>query len=386
MPSFDNPIPRPQLPFRHEGSPLRHLRDGDSIGREWQKAQKDNAVLRGQGNALSRLQRTVQGLKRPKFVIDRWHPFKIYNVPPQFCSSPADSWRTFRVRLGLVGWRTMTGVPGYTSSTIEESVSVATGSDGMAFLLADAGLGCPVNGYQTDQIMPYGASITSAFDYSPWEAVSVPDTGADGVTAADNNFAEFILNEALDTFGDRVAEFWIEIEDPNEGGGGADIIPRIKCRMCTFDSQPVPRPTANTIYATPNIIPIGTVIVRRGSDEIPVTNTNPEIGYRVQQFIYDHQIARYPLGYYGSDSAHGLKGDFSLGGMIYRGHWTDDALDDSTFYPGDVVSETGFTDGSETTIYRGLYIYNTSPQNSPSAPPKDGDSTWRLIMYSEYAA
>lgn len=364
MPSFQNPIARPQLPFRHEGSNLRHLRDGDSIGREWQKASKDNSVLRANGEALNRLQRTVAGLRKPKFVMDRWHPFKIYNVPPNLCANAADSWRTFRVRAGLVGWRSPFKTPSYASTTYEELLDVSVGSDGIGLSIAFGGYGNPPNGFQDQNILSY--------TQGGYQTVTVPDTGTTGVTGT--SYSEFVLDSNTDNNGERWAEFWIEIPDTNnDATHDQEIFPVIKCRMFQYGAGT--RPSQN-LTPPPDTIPIGIVCVRKG-DDVPILN-DPEIGYRIEQYLYDHAIRRYPLGYYLPTGMN----IFSAGGMVFRGDWDDDSLSTSTFYPGDVVSKHGDAGGGLT--YNELWVYNYYPDQSPAAPAIGGGNPWRRIMYSKF--
>jgi hypothetical protein len=379
MPITPNPIPRIALPFRHEGSSLRHLRDGDSIGREWQKAKKDNDALRGQGLALSRLQKQFDSLKRPKNQIDRWFPFKIYNVPPQYCSNPNDSWRTFRVRSGFVGWRTMYGAPSWDSNTWERAWLVNTGGDG-DWLYDD-----PHNGYQS--------SIIQTFVNGNYEVVSVPSTGTSGATSSYGRHAEFVLNSGLDTVNERWAEFWIEISDPNDATThDQDIDVQIKCRMFSWSAGD-PRPLG-LIQASQNQIPIGMVSVRKSDDPEPLLNT-PAFGYAIDQLLYDHCLNRYPLGYYNPT----IVDLYSSGGMVYRGeawysdhtglNWSATGVGDSplvtaTFYPGDVVAYKS-NNGDDTKELSAIYVYAAEPAQEVEPPQRWSSSgTWELVNRSEF--
>lgn len=377
MPSFQNPLSRPSLPFRHEGSPLRHVRDGDAVGREWQKSQKDSIALQSQGNALQRLQRQVARLQEPKFVMDRWHPFKIYNVPAAFCSSPEDSWRTFRVRAGLVGWRSMFGLATLNSYN-EQVVEGYTGSDQVGLAVGFDVPTDPVNGYQSDLIIPFSQYISA-------DAIEVPSTGTAGVTATTDFMGEFLLNETQDNNNERWAEFWIEINDPNdESNDNLTIYGEIRCRMFQFGSGTRP----GLLTPTVNQIPLGVVCVRRGADAAPLLNS-PPIGYRVEQYVYDHMLRRYPIGYYNASLDMDDDYRFSTGGMIYRGEWdkdetptwTDTIFYDMMFYPGDVLSVV-YTPAD---TFRSLLVYQFSPTNNVGEPPLDGSTSyWKQMFRTEY--
>ncbi len=372
MPSFKNPISRPALPFRHEGSPLRHLRDGDSIAHEWQKAQRDNQALRSQGNALERLQRTVAKMRVPKFQMDRWFPFKIYNVPPQLCADPSDSWRTFRVRAGTVAWRSLMANPHYQFPPYENILDITNGGDGVGAAINDDVYTNPPNGFQDDTILSFNQGL--------YEVVNVPNPGTTGVTST-GSFAEFVLNDGIDSNNERWAQFWIEIVDPNvEGDTALDITPKIMCRMFQFGTGS--RPELN-LFPDPNVIPIGYVVVRRASDGDTLLN-NPAIGFRTYQYIYDHQNNRYPTGYFNTSEEGGYRDIFSTSGMIYRGDWDDDDLAPCTFYPGDVVTTHGFTDETELTTYNALWVFNDAPTQAPEAPGFSIPGVWRKMIRSEF--
>lgn len=263
----------------------------------------------------------------------------------------------------------------------ESLIDVNTGSDRVGLEINGSVYSTdPVNGFQSDAIPQF-----NQYD-GVMEEVSVPSTGTSGTTSTDSYAAEFVLNSALDNNNERWAEFWIEVIDNNDASThDQEIFAQIKCRMFQFGSGSRPGRMTPVL----NQIPIGIVNVRRASDAGPIANPNLAIGFRAEQFVFDHCLRRYPIGYYSSSIDMGTDYRFTTGGMIFRGTWNnDDAWADTdlynmAFYPGDVIQKY---QPSTDPVKRGLYLYQIPPDYNVAEPDFGGNSTWKEIFYTEYAA
>src|ERR1051325_11346644 len=109
---FSSPVHRNRLSQSRELSPLDTAREPDSLMKLWRKS--NGGIFRGSAltQNTSEFSRQMARLRRPTWVNYQFHPFKIYNVPPDRCENPANSWRTFAVRHGLIGVRSKVNASG----------------------------------------------------------------------------------------------------------------------------------------------------------------------------------------------------------------------------------------------------------------------------------
>ena len=131
--NFNNPIPRSGLPYFHESSAQRSIRDGDAVPRVWQKNKSSTTQLYKTAQAVEQLQRQFNRLRRRSSTSEEqavgMYPFQMYQSP-----APSDTqlltlgpgateltraewnadyaWRSFRVRAGKVGVVDVLGTDG----------------------------------------------------------------------------------------------------------------------------------------------------------------------------------------------------------------------------------------------------------------------------------
>lgn len=131
--SFQSPTPVGIQPHINETSRLAPTRDRNSTAKQWQTNNTTIAQTSALTNATRRLQYQVNLLRGRSLAPAQMHPFKVYNVPQSLCPKKGtyggndydpvkDAWRTFRVRIGDVGYR-----PKWTDPTTQPNGYAITG-------------------------------------------------------------------------------------------------------------------------------------------------------------------------------------------------------------------------------------------------------------------
>lgn len=287
------------------------------------------------------------------------HPFKIYQVAPY----------TFQVRGGYIGYRPRNTAPNFGISNTgyfftgnyeyRERCDVA-GFDGTTSLIPVTGGYDPSEDFYNSRVAPpSGVSV---------ETVNVGNVGDFGVSDL-TKAGKFALNSTTTTFGGPAASFWAEIDD-NTPGDLATI--QLKCRMVGYAGNALSRTDAWFPSASGKIIPIGIVQQLDGNlgTSLPA---NPAL-LSIRQFVYDHQINRYPRGGLTSGLA-GLTLS-SQAPMFYMGLWDDAIHKDRYFYPGDAVTidETLTVSGGPglSVGVESLYVAATVVKGLAGGPPAAG--------------
>lgn len=371
--NFNNAIPLQLRPKFSEGSALASERDSRSNAQLWKKArtnsrQENSSVVAIQkaSREIGKMRRRIVGASLPEKAVNFFHPFKLYNVPSEFCppidvpnnyNPVTDSWRTFRVRAGIVGFRSVSasykpngGNPYYTPGLSAPEYYISA-----AHPIGDAGL------FGTDGSSRYRADATSEFfpyDEDTFDIQNNTVVYLDNVgdfNAGDSN-GTFVIKGTPDENNSVMASFWIEVKD-YVGLSGPTA--RIKCRMITAQSgdatgrenQFFPDASNNTI------IPIGIVVPKVGYFAINIADGKD---LYCEQILNESPVNRYSQGYAGSVGG-------SSGMVAYRGNWDSDSIGGQYFYPGD-----------STMAGNRMYVHNGYGTEA-SAPTGDGTPNWTWL-------
>lgn len=270
---------------------------------------------------------------------DVFFPFRIYQVPAQFCP-PADpvtgydpnvdSWRTFQIRLGYCSYRSAYSyTPGFSSEYGNQQYTVLAGTDG--------------NTNTTEKnysAIPFGAS--------PIDVIYVPDTGI-AEPSSGTAPSIWIMNKLGDVdFSQCLMAFWIEWVDTLSPQA---FYPIIKAQMFANTLDPsgrtdVPFPT------NPNIIPIGYVYTpsNGGNDGTPTARAASVIkASKTVQYLATNLIDRYSPPVSASP----------YGPVMFRGYWNSSdiftPLAGQLFYAGDMVTVINDDDNNYYTL---IFIYS----------------------------
>lgn len=238
---------------------------------------------------------------RPSAGSTRFYPFKVYPV-----TNGTDSWRSFAVRSGFIGYRSKYKLPtggrdpywGEFSSKYEQPLFVADGSDGIVSSAAggirnfETATPAPISGFTTVQL----SGTTTATGSGPTLFVLTNDSASPG------NWTGCAI--------------WAEVTDVAVTGATVAI----KARMLLSSGGL----TGGFPNSAENIIPLAFIF--------PITafgiyDPSTPASLVPMQMAFDHVLNRYPAS--GS----------------WRGNWDDDSLSGQIFYPGDLVSvlDSGIT-------------------------------------------
>ena len=370
MPAFNSPMPRGSFPNYHESSPLRDKRDSDATGKQWQKNDNVRWQLSQLANAVSQTNRQVQLQGRrilgmaPQNVspTPEYYPFKIYKpdlsliltqgttfdddgnpiliqidytVPtnlPTTINPNTDGWRIWAMREGLVSSRATYGVqnivPGSTFLAVGPDFSnmyeptgaggAGEGDMGFDFLGLDR-IGIASNGYGTP------------FDYDPSKNPQFDGTSLPAPLA----IWPFIIPGDADSSGLYSFALWIKSDltargNPTDEFGAQLMGKRYETLGADDANTPFPEITDNTT------IPIG-FLSSLGVNYAVTIFTDPTAltAYNIQKGDF---IAKYG-SWKNNTIAHPTTTQLHLSGTLnYRGDFLHDLnLQDSIFYPGDVV-------------------------------------------------
>lgn len=280
------------------------------------------------------------------FDAEAFYPFKIYQVPQEFCP-PADpdndydpvidSWRTIQIRMGQISYRSAYSV---------ELSPLDCGNWNSRF---------QVDGGSDGQINPTSSTLNlqniGEVKYLPSIGIVSPSTPYTNVT--------WIINKIPNNQGSQVAcAFWIEFTDSAEDG----FYPVIKAQMMNFTSGRIPDRPDFPFPSGTNIFPIGIVYSpynSSGSDLIPSLT-----GYNI---LTSNIVDRYSPPVITAQT----------GPMMFRGNWYDDdsgGLSGQVFYPGDVVTNI-YDDGRILTFvysdsFPAVVLFRPAPADFP---------TWSII-------
>lgn len=372
--NFNQAIPLQLRPKFSEGSALASERDSRSNAQSWKKARSISRQENSNGIAIQKLTREVAKMRR-RIVgcsssagpdVNFFHPFKIYNVPTEFCppidvpnnyNPITDSWRTFRVRAGIVGFRStnetyqpdggnayyagLSGPEFYFSASHPVGLGLLSGTDGAS----------RYDPLYTGRNFPYDEDT---FDSIDLETVYLDNTGDFTPTTKTN--AVFVLKGDPDDNHAVMASFWIEITDV------VILTPpvaTVKCRMITAQTGDSTGRTNQWFpdASSKTIIPIGIICPKEGY--FPWNETEGKDLY-CEQILSGNAVNRYSQGYQGSVGG-------SMGMMAYRGNWDTDTLTNQYFYPGDA-----------TMAGNRMYVHNGYGQET-SAPTGDGTPNWTWL-------
>lgn len=274
-----------------------------------------------------------------------------------------DSWRTFQIRDGLVGWRPR--FPQFHAGSLPNNVFIigSNGDGNFAWTLyvrndsqmSSGGSGLPVSLFGTplDPFPTASASITRSgviLQDSTDTLISGFDSGGSTILAGQILLSNTLLGQGGFA---PAASFWIEITDSATKGFYANLWGRM--------IGPIETPRPGVAYPSGNnIIPLGLVICDNfnfsGGGFIP----------GIRPAFQQRQCGNFLNQY--TNSANG-------GLMNYRGAWGVDSLSGQLFYPGDIVVDdtvqyNALTISGEDGInYYGIFQYTgwNNPSNPPSA-------------------
>lgn len=326
---FTSSIPRDRVPRTRELSGLDTVREPDSLLKLWKKT--NGGIYRGSAltQNTSEVMRQMARLRKPVWVNYQFHPFKVYNVPPEYCVTPEDSWRTFQVRDGLIE---LGQSHSYNNGSLRPYTSVS-GTDGVVEIPV---LNESKPDYQTE-LYTYGGTM------NPIRLDGYNETTDESLPA------QFVLTDAAANPGTnwRGAAFYIKLEDLS---GLGIFTPSIRARM--FDQTSF----NGFSFDNPYIIPLAVVYarVRAGSYYVPSSPSN----LLVWQFQYGNLVNRVPV----------LPGPVGSA-LNIRGDWVADSLSGQNFEPGDVVTvDTTSTAGGITLTVKSPYVYTSSGIESTPPP------------------
>jgi len=331
---FGTSIPNSQVPRRHESSSLKPTRDSDATARQWLRDKKIGKNMEAVNNNVSKIYREL-GRRRPKIFDTNafpMHAFKLYNVPQENCPpkdvpndyDPAvDAYRTFRVRGGVVGMRSIYNGP--TASAWQTSES------GTEYLISSASVGGPAlfgtdgNARDTSGSFEYFPFDESTYDY-PSGSETVVYVGNTGDFGPLDGVVTFVLDKTVDDVKAICAAFWIEVY---EHSGFVSPYAAVKCRM--FTGNPAADSTSRTnnpfpTETTRQIIPIGITTPLTGFFPASLSLTKPFV---TQQILTGNPVNRFAAAYPGLDGGNN--------GMVFRGPFSSGKF----YYPGDLVSDAG---------------------------------------------
>lgn len=332
--AFDNPIVRNRMPNMAESSRLLPPRESLSTFHNWRhigRTANQAATLR---NNLSQLQSRFPS--RGFTSLKSFHPFKIYQVPPQYCSTDGmaagNSWRTFSVRDGFVSYRSKFGANGnqpiITTGSPRtqgnyDNVFTVNGTDGIVDQIQ---FGLPPN--SDYQVEAYSSPQMSF----PVQLNGYTESDAQGLPI------QFVLTDVANAAGGwRGAGIYLKILDDSLLGGTSV---NLHARMFDDTCGPFPDPD-------PLIIPLGVVWAAfNGLIYDPAVPSQ----LLVRQVQFDNLTNRYPT----------TPGPTGFGSALnYRGQWTADSLAGQYFWPSDLVVVEGTPRVSY--IHKGAAIESSPP-------------------------
>lgn len=315
---FSNPIPRTGLVKFHEASPLRSLRDSDTVSALWKKDRKNGNQTSALTNATSQIQQQMMRLRPRALAPYQFHPFKVYQTPYEIALNKTKSWKTFQVRGGFIGWRSKynTAVGDFTGYVGNNPV----GNYELPIFIRDG----------SDRVVPFGLNGSTMSDFQSeltrpfYDFESIALTGFDIAVGSDTLATQFVLtdDDNPNTTWWNGAAFWVRIDDTD-----GDTVGTVEARMFGSDGANL----TEVFPDDPTVFPLATVYPQRDNVQL---YPNVPIQLTVTQVIYDHQLNRYPKD-----------------GMTFRGDWDDDSLSGQVFYPGDIVRQL---DGATRRFYRAV--------------------------------
>ncbi len=154
--TFNNPIPRTNLPVNYEASPLQSPRESGSVLKDWRRIQYDRDRSQGLTDALAALYRQASRASRPQWAFSNLHPFKVYQYPQHLrVFVPTDAIKRFKVRGGSL------------TQPFQSVATAISGSDGTVDPNNEAYL------TGTTQVPPTDATLIS----DTWNEFVVPQDG-----------------------------------------------------------------------------------------------------------------------------------------------------------------------------------------------------------------
>lgn len=335
--------------------------------RQHEQMFEKGALIAGPGVRIdnSRRGKVITAKVPPPRILSNFGPFSIYQVPAGQCVTPADSWRTFQVRGGIVGHRFpyLVGLDydhrADTSDNFEFTIPISALTDGLPFTNVDE----RNDGTFTQGFIPNagadgpGAQVIKLVSSTPSGAVFFSDVSPAQFVLCDN-----VVGPHGGTF--YGCSFYIKLTQAADDDPGVAPFGYIVAKMLeTGYDEPFP--------TDPTILPIGTV--RTKSGWIYTGNAGGAADNRlfIDQILRAHAVGRYP-------------GSGPLTPGHYRGNWTTDATLGSggpgpwqTFYPGDTVSTGNPAGGSGTII--NLWKWKKATPDTDGIGPSISNANWELI-------
>lgn len=339
-----NPIPNGQIPQTYEASTLRSTRDRDTSAKQWRGNNRARASARSLTNTVNGLQKQLLRLRPRALAPSQQSPFLVYNVPMEYCPVAGtyggndydpvkDAWRTFRVRIGDIGYRPKWTDPttqpnGYAitgfqnaltfDSQFEMILRVNAGSDGNDYSLVSGGAGTGpqaiIHTVNLDDENYTLSNIGSRGDIPPalTEVKFVPDDGG-SVFGTQNTFTTWVLPDT-----NLNGAFGIEC------GCWAEIVPDVDDETPAwarigFRAFPLDPPNHSPFPNTADSFPLAII-------NQPVQGDGNFVAQSLE--VYQLQFGNL-LGRYGFES------------LNNRGIWDADdtnGLNNQVFYPNDVIT------------------------------------------------
>ena len=343
---MNSPLPRGGLGTLRESTTMRSIRDRDSVGNAWKTTNTNAAQLAAvvetvnrQGRTINKLRRRVPTLIQPPAQVIL--PFTVYNIGNVL--NGVDSWRTFQMRNGLIGFRPKFVYPGgFNPAQGNFEVPTEVFQDGVTDFSAPAPIVAPPAVAASQQVI----------------LANDKDTQISGYDANNNpvGFYQFLPDDTWDSSSgsDIMFSVWAEIIDvKNSVPEGGNPYANLWARMFTYDiDDGTGRPTVPFPNAAPNIFPICYATLE---GNLGLGGTKATAGtWMIHQLQIGNLINRYPQLIF-------VNGRI-IGTPCLRGWWKADSLAGQIIYPGDlVVDDRGSIVNGDLTLYMVLIYQGSIP-------------------------